>query len=211
MQTPRVPPEPRSHPSRSTTADARRAPNQPVRTPARGCSCPPRVSYCTGSSRWVGLSAASLEPTAAARAVAPNRPDTLAHQRIHHAAPVDPPPRSHRISRPAARAQDDPPPPAGSFKISFDPTLQSTPYTGRVLHCPCQGRPRRATSANGDWFGGSQTLALDVQDLAPGGSVIVGAMPWPSPSLRRNLGRRVQRCRPSPAESSIPPTPQGRR
>ena len=84
---------------------------------------------------------------------------------------------------PAARAQDDPPPPAGSFKIFFDPTLQSTPYTGRVYIALAKGGRGEPRQQMGDWFGGSQTLALDVKDLAPGGSVIVGAdaLAFPKP------------------------------
>lgn len=67
------------------------------------------------------------------------------------------------------------PAPAGSFRVTFDAALQPTPYSGRVyVALSTHAQPPLRTRAF-NWYQPLQVFAVDVKDLAPGGSVEVGA------------------------------------
>ena len=87
------------------------------------------------------------------------------------------------ILLPAAHAQDATPPSAGSFQITFDPTHQPTAYTGRVYIVLAQGSRGEPRAQMGNWFSPPQVLSLDVKDIRPGASAVVGAdaLAFPKP------------------------------
>lgn len=67
----------------------------------------------------------------------------------------------------------DAPPAAGAFKVSFDPALQTTPFSGRIFITlgKKQGvEPRRGL---GDWQAKNPMFVVDAKDVAPDGSVAV--------------------------------------
>ena len=75
----------------------------------------------------------------------------------------------------APAAQPVEPSAIGSFTIRFDPSVLSGPYTGRVYVAITTGGRPEPRLRMGDWFRGGQVFSLDVKDVAPGGSVTLGA------------------------------------
>lgn len=76
--------------------------------------------------------------------------------------------------QPVVTSPGEAPPDAGSFKVVFDASLQSEPYTGRVyVALSPWGQPELRTRAF-RWYQPPQVFAVDVENLAPGGSVDVG-------------------------------------
>jgi S-formylglutathione hydrolase FrmB len=80
---------------------------------------------------------------------------------------------------------------AGTFRLVLDPAAYAQPYTGRVyvvLATNPGGEPRLSM---GEWFGGPQVFSMDVSNLAPGQSVIIGpgALGFPKtyPEVRAGL------------------------
>jgi S-formylglutathione hydrolase FrmB len=70
---------------------------------------------------------------------------------------------------PAAAA----PPTANAFKIQFDAKLEPKPYSGRVYVALTTKPGQEPRLQMGDWFGGNQVLAQDVEELAQGGTVTI--------------------------------------
>lgn len=63
---------------------------------------------------------------------------------------------------------------AGTFRVVFDAALQDKPYSGRVYIATSnyqQPEPRRQMW---NWFNPLQVFAVDVKDVAPGGSIEIG-------------------------------------
>lgn len=79
---------------------------------------------------------------------------------------------------PVARADA----PATLFRVVLDPSVQATPYTGRVYVAIAKGSTGEPRRRMGDWFAGTQILAMDAADAAPGSpvSITTGALSWPA-------------------------------
>lgn len=73
------------------------------------------------------------------------------------------------------------------FSITFDPTLQSTPYTGRVyvvLSTTTRREPRHAIM---NWFNPPQTFALDVSNWNAAEPIRIGAQALANPRKLHQL------------------------
>ena len=73
------------------------------------------------------------------------------------------------------------------FNITFDPSLQSTPYTGRVyvvLSTTTRREPRQAIM---NWFNPPQTLALDVSNWNTAEPIQIGAQALANPQELHEL------------------------
>lgn len=112
----------------------------------------------------------------------------------------------------AARAEN-----VGIFKVTFDATQQTSPYSGRVYiafgSAESRSEPRRTMD---DWFRPSQVLSLDVLNVPPGGTVTVdannaslaypksftdiGPGPWRVQAIAR---RNLDSCKPGRGEGDL--------
>lgn len=63
---------------------------------------------------------------------------------------------------------------AGSFKLTLDQSVRTTPYSGRVYVVLARDGKQEPRLVMDDWFGGPQIFSMDVSNVAPGQSVIVG-------------------------------------
>ncbi len=102
----------------------------------------------------------AIVPACLAQDAAPSQP----------AAPLTPPSAPAVAPQPAA--PDAPAPKtAGTFKITFDDKLQTTPYSGRIYLALCDDSKVEPRRAMGDWFRKNPVYSMDVKDIAVGGSV----------------------------------------
>jgi pimeloyl-ACP methyl ester carboxylesterase len=84
---------------------------------------------------------------------------------------------------PAVAAPAVPGPVAGSFKITFDSSLQAEPYSGRVYIALNKDAAKEPRLHAGNWFAKNPVLSLDVTNIPPGGSVTIDgtALAYPKP------------------------------
>jgi len=70
-----------------------------------------------------------------------------------------------------------------AFRITLDPSVQTTPYSGRVYIVLIKGKTGEPRKQMGNWFGTTQVLAFDAANVTPGTPIDIGAaaVSWPKP------------------------------